>query len=98
MDIGTLALSRAGDDDGRNDGSNEEPHTLLVATISAPAFPAEEDTAIPMVVTKRPDLIPEWVPKLQWVASGAALFFAAVAIVVERHEQRYHHGLPDDEK
>lgn len=42
------------------------------------------------VMDAHPALIPEWVPKLQWIASGAALFFAAVAIVVERHEQRFH--------
>lgn len=41
-----------------------------------------------------PDLVPEWVPKLQMFASGAALLFAAVAIVVERHEQRYHRYTP----
>jgi hypothetical protein len=41
-----------------------------------------------------PDLVPEWVPKLQVLASGAAILFATVAIVVERHEQRYHRPMP----
>jgi len=66
--------------------------TMVVPDLPEPALDRQ------LAEFHRPNLIPEWVPKLQWIASGAALFFAAVAIVVERHEVRYHrHELPPEE-
>jgi hypothetical protein len=60
----------------------------VVATVTEVLEP--EPAAVVIQHQGFPNLVPEWVPKLQLVASGAAILFAAVAIVVERHEQRYH--------
>lgn len=69
-----------------------------IAELSADQTACEVEVLEPveaLVPVKRPSLVPEWVPKLQTMAAGAALFFAAVAVVVERHEQRYHHDEPN---
>jgi hypothetical protein len=70
-----------------------EPPAASVSTLPEPVVEPEllEEEKLSEI---KPLLIPPWVRRLPEIAGALMLGFAAIAVVVERHELRYHSAPP----